>query len=121
MDAFITRKRHRSDDVGKATTRQNTSISPPPKRKCVKESKANVAEKIDLTGLEEEDVWLQSTDSKAKVILRKIIPSPIQLNHIRDLPAASNIDTLKLSDILSDPLIKECWLFNYLFDIDFVM
>ena len=121
MDAFITRKRHRSDDVGKATTRQNASISPPPKRKYAEDTKANVTETIDLTGLEEEDVRRQSTDSKAKAISRKTIPSPIQLNHVRDLPAASNVDTLKLSDIVGDPLIKECWLFNYLFDIDFVM
>ncbi|KAK3324704.1 tyrosyl-DNA phosphodiesterase-domain-containing protein [Cercophora scortea] len=47
--------------------------------------------------------------------------SPIQLTHIRDLPASSNIDTLTLKDILSDPLISSCWEFNYLHDIDFLM
>ncbi|KAL8726205.1 MAG: hypothetical protein Q9181_006144 [Wetmoreana brouardii] len=47
--------------------------------------------------------------------------SPIQLSTVNGLPASSNIDTVSLSDILGDPLIKECWLFNYCFDIDFVM
>ncbi|KAL8648509.1 MAG: hypothetical protein Q9210_004949 [Variospora velana] len=48
-------------------------------------------------------------------------PSPIQLSTVSGLPASSNIDTVSLGDILGDPLIKECWLFNYLFDVDFIM
>ena len=51
----------------------------------------------------------------------KILPSPFQLTHVRDLPSTSNMDTVSLSDILGDPLIKECWQFNYLFDVDFIM
>ncbi|KZF25388.1 tyrosyl-DNA phosphodiesterase 1 [Xylona heveae TC161] len=51
----------------------------------------------------------------------KIVPSPIQLSRIRDLSAQNNIDTVQLKDILGDPLIKECWQFNYLFDLDFLM
>lgn len=47
--------------------------------------------------------------------------SPFQLTKIRDLPAASNVDTITLSDILGDPLIKENWQFNFLLDIDFIM
>ncbi|KAI9749617.1 MAG: hypothetical protein M1835_001517, partial [Candelina submexicana] len=47
--------------------------------------------------------------------------SPIQLTRIRDLAASSNVDTVRLKDLLGDPLIKECWQFNYLFDIDFLM
>ncbi|PGG99749.1 hypothetical protein AJ79_08438 [Helicocarpus griseus UAMH5409] len=51
------------------------------------------------------------------------IPSPIQLTHIRDFPASSdnNTDTVRLRDILGDPLIKECWQFNYMFNVDFLM
>ncbi|PGH30971.1 tyrosyl-DNA phosphodiesterase 1 [[Emmonsia] crescens] len=51
------------------------------------------------------------------------IPSPIQLTHIRDFPASpdNNTDAVKLRDILGDPLIKECWQFNYMFDVDFLM
>jgi len=49
------------------------------------------------------------------------IPSPIQLTWIRDLDASKNVDTVGLDDILGDPLIRECWQFNYLFDVDFLM
>lgn len=47
--------------------------------------------------------------------------SPIQLTRIRDLPPEQNVDAISLRDILGDPLIKECWQFNYLFDIEFLM
>ncbi|KAL9090521.1 MAG: hypothetical protein Q9165_005282 [Trypethelium subeluteriae] len=47
--------------------------------------------------------------------------SPIKLTHIEDLSPTRNVDTVSLSDLLGDPLIKECWQFNYLFDIDFIM
>lgn len=47
--------------------------------------------------------------------------SPVQLISIKDLPSSYNVDTLSLRDILGEPLIQECWIFNYLFDIEFVM
>lgn len=50
-----------------------------------------------------------------------LIPSPMQLVKIAELPASSNVDTISLRDILGDPLISACWLFNYLFDVDFIM
>ncbi|PYH87336.1 phospholipase D/nuclease, partial [Aspergillus ellipticus CBS 707.79] len=51
------------------------------------------------------------------------IPSPINLTHIASLPptSPSNTSTLRLRDILNDPLIRECWQFNYLIDVDFLM
>jgi tyrosyl-DNA phosphodiesterase-1 len=52
---------------------------------------------------------------------RKYIPSPIQLTRIQDLPMESNLDTVGLEDILGDVMIRECWNFNFLFDIDWVM
>src|ERR1700733_12867544 len=51
----------------------------------------------------------------------RVIKSPFQLTWIRDLPESSNIDAVSLRDILGDPLIKECWEFNYLHDLDFLM
>jgi tyrosyl-DNA phosphodiesterase-1 len=63
-------------------------------------------------------------DSKgpgARDDLPKIISSPIQLTNIRDLPPANNVDTVRLRDILGDPMIRECWQFNYLFDVDFLL
>lgn len=52
-----------------------------------------------------------------------LLPSPIQLTHIRDLSPTSgnNADTVRLRDILGDPMIRECWQFNYLIDVDFLM
>ncbi|KAK2059224.1 tyrosyl-DNA phosphodiesterase [Colletotrichum caudatum] len=49
------------------------------------------------------------------------IRSPFQLTRIRDLPEAANHDTVALKDILCDPLIAECWEFNFLHDIHFLM
>ena len=51
----------------------------------------------------------------------KIMKSPFQLTLIQDLPESSNVDAVSLKDILGDPLIAECWEFNYLHDLDFLM
>jgi tyrosyl-DNA phosphodiesterase-1 len=53
----------------------------------------------------------------------QVVSSPVKLTHIRDMPSASgnNTDAIKLKDILGDPMIRECWQFNYLFDVDFLM
>ncbi|CAI7567379.1 unnamed protein product [Penicillium glandicola] len=51
----------------------------------------------------------------------QLINSPVQLTHIRDLPDGNNVDAVRLRDILGDPMIRECWQFNYLFDVDFLM
>lgn len=47
--------------------------------------------------------------------------SPWKLTWIRDLPEEDNKDAVTLKDILGDPLISECWEFNYLHDIPFLM
>lgn len=51
----------------------------------------------------------------------RIFKSPFQLTWVRDLPDTANIDAVRLGDILGDPLIAECWNFNYLHDIDFIL
>lgn len=51
----------------------------------------------------------------------QVAQSPFQLTRIRDLPPSSNVDAVSLKDILEDPLIAECWEFNYLHDLDFLM
>ncbi|KAM5484820.1 hypothetical protein McanCB56680_002335 [Microsporum canis] len=63
---------------------------------------------------------LQDGDSPSKA---RIIPSPIQLTHVRDIPDSTgyNKDCIRLRDILGDPMIKECWQFNFLFDVDYIM
>lgn len=51
------------------------------------------------------------------------IPSPFQLTKIfaQSSLSGNNEDTVRLGDILGDPLIRECWQFNYMIDVDFVM
>jgi tyrosyl-DNA phosphodiesterase-1 len=49
------------------------------------------------------------------------IKSPFQLTWIRDLPESCNLDAVSLTDILGDPLVSECWNFNYLHDLDFLL
>lgn len=47
--------------------------------------------------------------------------SPFQLTRIRDLAPRQNEDAVRLRDILGHGMIRECWNFNYLFDLDFFM
>ena len=49
------------------------------------------------------------------------VSSPIQLSYVEGLPISNNVDTVSLKDIVGDPLIKECWAFNYLIDVDYLM
>ncbi|KAJ5671217.1 hypothetical protein N7507_000344 [Penicillium longicatenatum] len=53
----------------------------------------------------------------------RLISSPFQLTYIQGFPdkGGFNEGTVKLRDILGDPMIKECWQFNYCFDVDFLM
>ncbi|KAL2143997.1 hypothetical protein VTI28DRAFT_9749 [Corynascus sepedonium] len=51
----------------------------------------------------------------------RVFDSPFRLTRIQDLPNEFNKGTVTLKGILGDPLIAECWEFNYLHDIDFLM
>jgi tyrosyl-DNA phosphodiesterase 1 len=51
----------------------------------------------------------------------RVIQSPFKLTRIRDLPENANIDTISVNDILGDVMLKEVWLFDFLFDVDWVM
>ena len=120
MDAFITRKKRARDNVPPSTARTQ-SISPPPKRNAPRSSNQIQAAFVDLTGSGDDEKNVGADGSEVKDTTTRLIPSPFQLNRVEDLPARSNVDTVKLSDILGDPMIKECWLFNYLFEMDFLM
>ena len=123
MDAFVTRKkRQRNDDAPQRPIAvRDASISPPPKRNAFRNSNQAKTPLLDLIGSEIDGKNTDADQTKAKESRIKLIPSPIQLNYVRELPAKSNVDTVKLNDILGDPMIKECWLFNYLFEMDFLM
>jgi tyrosyl-DNA phosphodiesterase-1 len=51
----------------------------------------------------------------------RYVASPIQLTSVQDLTRDANVNTVGLRGLLGDPMIKECWNFNFLFDLDFVM
>lgn len=97
------------------------SISPPPKRRAAaKDGYVQTNVLTDMNAIKGK-VPLGPYKEKVEWARPKVVPSPVQLNFIEELPAISNVDTISLGSILGDPMIKECWLFNYLFDMDFVM
>ncbi|EKD18637.1 uncharacterized protein L3040_002064 [Drepanopeziza brunnea f. sp. 'multigermtubi'] len=60
-------------------------------------------------------------DREPEVQVAKVLKSPFQLTCIKDLPEAVNKDAVSLKNILGDPTITECWEFNYLHDLEFLM
>ncbi|KAJ5666856.1 hypothetical protein N7462_011265 [Penicillium macrosclerotiorum] len=102
------------------------SVTPPPSRARATLSAPATPACPDLANDRVEDksnrsVKLNITDSSPQS--PQLVPSLVQLTHIRDFPDHKeyNVDTVKLRDILGDPMIRECWQFNYLFDVDFLM
>lgn len=98
------------------------SITPPPRAR----SQPRAAPDSSCHDLKSDQVEGATTEPTETEITRKchhLISSPVQLTHIRDFPQQRgyNVDTVKLRDILGDPMIRECWQFNYLFDVDFLM
>ena len=92
----------------------NASISPPRKRKVPDEVSPDQALKVLHQKSKDSDRPLQTRP-------RLSLPSPIQLSHVEGLPQRSNVDTVHLRDILGHPLVYECWAFNYLFDVEFLL
>ncbi|PKS09117.1 hypothetical protein jhhlp_003731 [Lomentospora prolificans] len=50
-----------------------------------------------------------------------VISSPFKLIRIDALPDRYNHDTVTLKSILGDPMIKECWNFNYMHNIEYIL
>lgn len=91
-------------------------VSPPRRRNRLQATPA------EDTELARESTPSNSTNTDTDTDTRnKTFQSPFQLTWIRDLPDAANTDAITLGDILGDPLIAECWNFNYLHDIDFLL
>lgn len=98
------------------------SISPPARSKSQPQHQS--AENSVCSLLPTGQRSLENKHDAATTLSRpKLIPSPIKLTYIRDIPfsTGNNNETAKLRDILGDPMIRECWQFNYLFDVDFLM
>ena len=103
-----------------ASTSTSSSLTHPISPPAIKRSKKV---SIDLTkddnpqtsGSVAPDVSKQHTSSGTE------LPSPIHLTKVEGLSSALNLDTFSLQDLVGDPLIRECWVFNYLFDVEFLM
>jgi tyrosyl-DNA phosphodiesterase 1 len=50
-----------------------------------------------------------------------ILRSPFRLTAISDLDPICNADVVTLSSLIGSPDLSEAWLFDYLFDVDFIM
>jgi tyrosyl-DNA phosphodiesterase-1 len=112
------KKKVKLEDIDNRTDRTSiltslaAPISPPHcRRPEVVIEEQNLVELVRNEGLDK----VQSLNAP------NVLPSPFQLTSIQDLPATSNIDTVTLKDLLGHPLISECWEFNYLHDLDFLI
>lgn len=107
-----TRKRARDDDDNDSEEDglQSLSrpISPPPKKPKPSEEGGEGQE-----ARKQENPGHAGADASAS--------SPWQLTWIRDLPEDHNRHAVTLRDLLGNPLISECWEFNYLHDVGFLM
>ena len=110
-------------EVGKGL---NKPISPPPARHLRSRTPTPSTPRVeaDAHGPHlRETPALATSSSKPQGGRRptEYISSPVQLTKIRDLAPHQNVDAVGLGELLGDPMIKECWNFNFLFDINFVM
>ncbi|KAL8709350.1 MAG: hypothetical protein Q9220_005943 [cf. Caloplaca sp. 1 TL-2023] len=95
------------------------SISPPPARSKVRKDTNHV--NLPRHPALHPQVASPAISHTLRPPNQRAIASPLNLSTVQGLSKSCNIDTVSLRDIFGDPLIKECWLFNYLFDVDFIM
>jgi tyrosyl-DNA phosphodiesterase 1 len=105
-------------------------ISPPPSARAtpdvqVVETRPVKKPVIDLTPEVDEDADRiakpKSITTRAEHGKPQVLPSPFTLTKIRDLPASRNNSTISLHSILGNPLIREAWIFNFCFDVDWLL
>ena len=102
------------NEAKRGASSRSISISPPPKRRQVSgKSETGPGNDALKASPEAPEIPLRETSQE--------VPSPVQLNFIDQFPAEANVDTVSLGSILGDVMIRECWLFNYLFDVEFIM
>lgn len=94
---------------------------PPSERRRLSNTEENHDEKKKPSNMPASLSHPISPPRKRRARKRELIPSPIRLTTIQDLPDESNVGAVSLRDLLGDPLIAECWDFNYLHDVDFLM
>ena len=125
-DQPTSKRRRLNDEFGAGRTSSLGADEPDSSLLSVPISPPHVqrTEKLSMNELDNvESSSSHHTTSKQKdpVLDNDYISSPLQLSRVEGLSNANNLDTVSLRDIVGDPLIKECWAFNYLIDVDFFM
>lgn len=125
-----------AEDVGLGPRSLTRPISPPRKRQKAdneRDARPNPVPKNDGSATKsgsgsetasEPDIASRSKNAQQPRLEspgQAIFSSPFRLTRIRDLGEEDNADALGLNDIIGDPLIAECWDFNYLHDIEFLL
>jgi Tyrosyl-DNA phosphodiesterase len=103
----------------------NRGISPPGRASPVGPEKAELKIRMEKKPeTETMEIPAEVTESQSEPVTTstwRIISSPFKLTRIRDLPDNANADTVGIRDILGDVMLKEVWLFDFLYDVDWVM
>ncbi|CAK7219014.1 hypothetical protein SCUCBS95973_003677 [Sporothrix curviconia] len=97
-----------------------TPVSPPRKRRR-EEADASRQELATATPANVESTPHSSCTSLPAPPSQPSLRSPFQLTAIHDLPASANVDAVTIRDVFGDPRVTECWEFNFLHDVDFLM
>jgi tyrosyl-DNA phosphodiesterase-1 len=100
----------RSASAAQVPTSLTNPVSPPLKKRRLVAPEPAVQEAGE-----------KAAETKPSSSTPSCFPSPFKLTKIRDLPPELNKDCISLKDILGDPIISECWQFNYMHDIDFIL
>ena len=106
----------------------NRGVSPPSGRESSLpatselEMPLQVKSEIDVAKVHSKASSMEKLRSEAADSSKcRIVQSPFKLTRIRDLPGNANVDTIDIRDILGDVMLKEVWLFDFLYDVDWVM
>ncbi|KAJ4416939.1 hypothetical protein N0V85_002055 [Neurospora sp. IMI 360204] len=108
-------------DLGEAGAAQNGGSSRATPRSLSRAVSPPLKKRRASPEKEEESLPAEQQPEQQPCPFQRVVKSPFHLTTIRSLGQGSNKDTVSLKDLLGDPLIKECWEFNYLHDIDYLM
>ena len=94
-------------------------ISPPPRKRGREHNEESTTEAPKKQKNSESQVRAKETIKDDSDI--RVIPSPIHLYSVKDLPASENVETIHLKDILTpQSSLDEIWTFNFMHNMEFL-
>ncbi|EPS38991.1 hypothetical protein H072_7245 [Dactylellina haptotyla CBS 200.50] len=99
----------------------NRDISPPPLRRQATVSLPMVHSNSNDISSNSSGATFPSSEPDQPHGDTLIVSSPFKLTHIHDFPANKNIDAIRITDILSYPLLREVWSFNFMHDLPWLV